>query len=73
MDRLTALGSHPFKADSKMQPNCCARFIFGGNHDRTLERAFGNQSVNPDDDYCHQCLLHAAKVVHKEQQRTRRR
>ena len=38
MDRLTELGWHPFKADSKIQPNCCAKFIFGGNHDRTLER-----------------------------------
>lgn len=39
MDRLTELGWHPFKADSKIQPNCCAKFIFGGNHDRTLEMA----------------------------------
>ena len=48
MDRLAELGWHPFKADSKIQPNCCARFIFGGNHDRTLEMAFGDQTVNPD-------------------------
>lgn len=48
MDRLTELGWHPFKADSKIQPNCCARFIFGGNHDRTLEMAFGDQAVNHD-------------------------
>lgn len=46
MDRLTELGWHPFKADSKIQPNCCAKFIFGGNHDRTLEMAFGDQAVN---------------------------
>lgn len=48
MDRLAELGWHPFKADSKIQPNCCARFIFGGNHDRTLEMAFGGQAVNLD-------------------------
>ena len=48
MDRLTELGWHPFKADSKIQPNCCAKFIFGGNHDRTLEMAFGDQTVNLD-------------------------
>ena len=48
MDRLTELGWHPFKADSKIQPNCCAKFIFGGNHDRTIEMAFGDQAVNHD-------------------------
>ncbi|WP_395765848.1 MobV family relaxase [Alistipes communis] len=48
MDRLAELGWHPFKADSMIQPNCCARFIFGGNHDRTLEMAFGDQAVNLD-------------------------
>ncbi len=42
IDRLTVSGWHPFKADSKVQPNCCARFIFGGNHGRMLEIAFGN-------------------------------
>lgn len=45
-ERLAELGWKPFKPDSKIQPNCCAKFIFGGNHDRTLEMAFGNQSVN---------------------------
>lgn len=45
-ERLTELGWKPFKPDSKIQPNCCAKFIFGGNHERTLEMAFGNQSVN---------------------------
>ena len=44
--RLTKLGWHPFKKDSKIQPNCCAKFIFGGDHDRTLEMAFGVQKVN---------------------------
>ena len=48
MDRLAELGWHPFKPDSKIQPNCCAKFIFGGNHDRTLEMAFGPQTVNLD-------------------------
>ncbi len=45
-ERLAELGWKPFKPDSKIQPNCCAKFVFGGNHDRTLEMAFGNQSVN---------------------------
>lgn len=45
-ERLTELGWKPFKPDSKIQPNCCAKFIFGGNHDRTLEMAFGTQTVN---------------------------
>lgn len=45
-ERLTELGWKPFKPDSKIQPNCCAKFVFGGNHDRTLEMAFGTQPVN---------------------------
>ena len=49
-ERLTELGWKPFKSDSKIQPNCCAKFIFGGNHDRTLEMAFGTQTVNLDKD-----------------------
>ncbi|WP_276721358.1 MULTISPECIES: MobV family relaxase [Alistipes] len=49
-ERLTELGWKPFKPDSKIQPNCCAKFIFGGNHDRTLEMAFGTQTVNLDKD-----------------------
>ena len=47
-ERLTELDWKPFKPDSKIQPNCCAKFIFGGNHDRTLEMAFGSQTVNLD-------------------------
>lgn len=47
-ERLSELGWKPFKPDSKIQPNCCARFIFGGNHDRTIEMAFGAQIVNLD-------------------------
>ena len=47
-ERLTELGWKPFKPDSKIQPNCCAKFIFGGNRDRTLEMAFGPQTVNLD-------------------------
>lgn len=47
-ERLTELGWKPFKPDSKIQPNCYAKFIFGGNHDRTLEMAFGTQTVNLD-------------------------
>ncbi len=45
-ERLDELEYHPFKADSKIQPNICARLIIGGNHERTLEMAFGNQTVN---------------------------
>ena len=45
-ERLAVLGWKPFKPDSKIQPNCCAKFVFGGNHDRTLEMAFGNQNIN---------------------------
>lgn len=47
-ERLAELGWKPFKPDSKIQPNCCAKFVFGGNHDRTLEMAFGTQAVNLD-------------------------
>ena len=47
-EHLSELGWKPFKPDSKIQPNCCAKFIFGGNHDRTLEMAFGPQTVNLD-------------------------
>lgn len=45
-DRLKELGWHPFKEGCKNQPNMVAKFIFGGNHDRTLEMAFGDQPVN---------------------------
>ncbi len=44
--RLLKLGWHPFKEGSKIQPNCCAKFIFGGDHDRTLQMAFGSQEMN---------------------------
>lgn len=47
-ERLAALGWKTFKPDSKIQSNCCAKFVFGGNHDRTLEMAFGNQNINLD-------------------------
>ena len=58
-ERLTELGWKPFKPDSKIQPNCCAKFVFGDNHDRTLEMAFGTQTVNLDKDadnsHLHRC------------------
>lgn len=69
-ERLSALGWKPFKPDSKIQPNCCAKFIFGGNHDRTLEMAFGNQTVNlekkSDNSHLHRCkeIEHWAKDVY---------
>ena len=49
-ERLAQLGWKPFKPDSKIQPNCCARFIFGGNHDRTLDMAFGIQNISLERD-----------------------
>lgn len=69
-ERLAALGWKPFKPDSKIQPNCCARFVFGGNHERTLEMAFGNQTVNlekgADNSHLHRCetIEHWAKDVY---------
>lgn len=69
-ERLDALGWKPFKPDSKIQPNCCAKFIFGGNHDRTLEMAFGNQTVSlekdADNSRLHRCeeIEHWAKDVY---------
>lgn len=47
-ERLDELGWKPVKSVSKIQPNCCTKFVFGGNHDRTLEMAFGTQTVNLD-------------------------
>lgn len=69
-ERLSELGWKPFKPDSKIQPNCCARFIFGGNHDRTIEMAFGDQAVNlekdADNSHLHRCeeIEHWAKDVY---------
>lgn len=69
-ERLDALGWKPFKPDSKIQPNRCAKFIFGGNHDRTLEMAFGNQTVSlekdADNSHLHRCeeIEHWAKDVY---------
>ncbi len=69
-ERLSELGWKPFKPDSKIQPNCCARFIFGGNHDRTIEMAFGDQSVNlekdADNSHLHRCeeIEHWAKDLY---------
>ena len=69
-ERLSELGWKTFKPDSKIQPNCCARFIFGGNHDRTIEMAFGNQAVNlekdADNSHLHRCeeIEHWAKGVY---------
>ena len=69
-ERLDELGWKPFKADSKIQPNCCAKFVFGGNHDRTLEMAFGNQAVSlekdADNSHLHRCeeIEHWAKDVY---------
>ncbi len=69
-ERLSELGWKPFKPDSKIQPNCCAKFIFGGNHNRTLEMAFGRQTVNlekgSDNSHLHRCeeVEHWAKDIY---------
>ena len=69
-ERLAELGWKPFKPDSKIQPNCCAKLIFGGNHDRTLEMTFGDQTVNlekdADNSNLHRCeeIEHWAKDVY---------
>lgn len=69
-ERLSELGWKPFKPDSKIQPNCCARFIFGGNHDRTIEMAFGDHAINlekdADNSHLHRCeeIEHWAKDVY---------
>ena len=69
-ERLAELSWKPFKPDSKIQPNCCAKFIFGGNHDRMLEMAFGEQTVNlekdADNSHLHRCeeIEHWAKDVY---------
>ena len=70
-ERLDELNWKPFKSNSKIQPNCCAKFVFGGNHDRTLEMAFGNQSVNlekgADNSHLHRCddMEYCAKDVYE--------
>lgn len=63
-ERLSELGWKPFKPDSKIQPNCCARFIFGGNHDRTIEMAFGNQAVNLEKDADNSHLHRYEEIEH---------
>lgn len=63
-ERLDALGWKPFKPDSKIQPNRCAKFIFGGNHDRTLEMAFGNQTVILEKDADNSHLRRCEEVEH---------
>ncbi len=70
-ERLAELGWKPFKPDSKIQPNCCAKFIFGGNHDLMLFLSFFNQTVNlekdADNGLLHRCeeIEHWAKDVHE--------
>ena len=63
-ERLSELCWKPFKPDSKIQPNCCARFIFGGNHDRTIEMAFGDQTVNLEKDADNSHLLRCEEIEH---------
>ena len=63
-ERLAELGWKPFKPDSKIQPNCCAKFIFGGNHDRMLEMAFGDQTVNWEKDADNSHLRRCEEIEH---------
>ena len=63
-ERLSALDWKPFKPDSKIQPNCCAKFVFGGNHDRTLEMAFGDQTANMEKDADNSHLYRCKEIEH---------
>ena len=46
--RLTELGSKPYKPGATNAPNVVMDFVIGGDHDRMIEMAFGQQSVNVD-------------------------
>lgn len=62
--KIHPLGWKPFKPDSKIQPNCCTRFIFGGNHDRAIEMAFGSQTVNLEKDADNSHLRRCEEIEH---------
>lgn len=43
--RLDELNFKPYKEDASNDPNSCIDVVFGGDHDRMAELAFGNQEV----------------------------
>lgn len=47
-NRLTELGSKPYKPGATNAPNVVMDFVIGGDHDRMIEMAFGQQTVNVD-------------------------
>lgn len=47
-NRLTELGSKPYKSGATNAPNVVMDFVIGGDHDRLTEMAFGQQTVNVD-------------------------
>ncbi len=47
-NRLTELGFKPYKSGAPNPPNVCMDFVIGGDHDRMIEMAFGEQTVNVD-------------------------
>lgn len=59
---LTVLGWESFRPDSKIQTNCCAKFVFGGNRDRTLEMALGPRTVNLEKDADHSHLQRCPEI-----------
>lgn len=47
-NRLAELGFNPYKSGAANVPNVFMDFVIGGNHDRMVEMAFGEQAVNID-------------------------
>ena len=47
-DRLSELGFKPYKSGVPNPPNVVMDFVIGGDHDRMIAMAFGQQTVNVD-------------------------
>ena len=47
-NRLSELGFKPYKSGAPNPPNVVMDFVIGGDHDRMIEMAFGEQPVNVD-------------------------
>ena len=47
-NRLSELGSKPYKPGATNAPNVVMDFVIGGDHDRMIEMAFGEQAINVD-------------------------
>ena len=47
-NRLKELGSKPYKPGATNAPNVVMDFVIGGDHDRMIEMAFGEQAINVD-------------------------